>query len=50
MVDIKRHMLPDLDFVDTLQDRQSVTHTVDSHFLEFIVLERDKCFAYNPIF
>lgn len=50
MVDIEGHMLPDLDLVDTLQDRQSVTHTVDSHLLEFIVLQRDKRFTYDPIF
>jgi hypothetical protein len=50
MVDIKGHLLPNLDLVDAFQDRQSVTHTVDSHLLEFIVLQCDECFPYNPIF
>jgi hypothetical protein len=50
MVDIKGHMLPNLDLVNTFQDRQSVTHAIDSHLLELIVLQRDKCFAYYSIF
>lgn len=43
-------MLPNLDFVDTFQDRQTVTHAVDSHLLEFIVLQGDQCFPYDSIF
>lgn len=50
MVDIKGHMLPNLDLVDTFQDRQTVTHAVDSHLLEFIVLQGDQCFPYDSIF
>jgi hypothetical protein len=49
MVDIKGHMLPNLDLVYTFQNRQSVTHAVDPHLLELIMPQRDKSFAYDPI-
>jgi hypothetical protein len=38
MVDIKGHMLSNLDLVYTFQNRQPVTDTVDSHLLQLIVL------------
>lgn len=37
MVDIKGHMLPNLDLVYTFQDRQPVTHAIDAHLLQLIV-------------
>jgi hypothetical protein len=50
MVDIERHMLPNLDLVYAFQDRQPVTHAIDSHLLQLIVLQRDKSFTYDPVF
>lgn len=50
MVNVQRHLLPGLDFVDTFQDGQSMPDTVDAHFLQFFMLQRDECFAHNSIF
>lgn len=50
MINIQRHLLPGLDFVDTFQDGQSMPDTVDAHFLQFFMLQRDEGFAHNSIF
>lgn len=50
MINVQRHLLPGLDFVDTFQDGQSMPDTVDAHFFQFFMLQRDECFANNSIF
>lgn len=50
MIHIQRHLLPGLDFVDTLQDGQSMPNTVDAHLLQFFMLQCDECLAHDSIF
>lgn len=50
MINVQGYLLPDLDFVDTFQNGQSMPDTVDAHFLQFFMLKRDECFAHNAIF
>lgn len=50
VINIQRHLLPSLDFIDAFQDRQPMPDTVDTHFLQFVMLQRNKRFAHDPVF
>ena len=49
MVNIQRNLLSNFDLIDAFQNRQPMPDTVDAHFLQFIMFERDKCFAHNSV-
>lgn len=49
VVDIQRDLLSRFDFIHALQDGQAVANTVDAHFLQLVVLQRDQRLADNTI-
>ena len=49
MIWIKWNVLFDFGLVHTLQDSQPMSHTGNTHFLQFIMFESDESFADNFI-
>jgi len=50
MVRVQGNILLDFDLIYTFQNGQSMADTVDSHFLQLLVLQGNERFADNPIF
>jgi hypothetical protein len=50
MVCVKGDKLLDFDFIHALQNRQSMSHTVNAHFLQLFMLQSNQGFANNRIF
>lgn len=49
MVSIEGNILLDFDFIHAFQNRQSMSHTADAHFLQLVMLQGNEGFTDNPI-
>lgn len=50
VVHIERNLLSSLNLIDALQNGKAVPNTIDAHFFQFIVLQRDERLAHDTIF